>query len=273
MWSYQLIGQAVVTDDPVAVLRRISLQQILVVVVVVVVTVLTLRYATKLTEQLSERHPGSRFVLKWIGQALRLVVSFGAILVVITTLAPDSDTLLAALGSAAIAIGLGAQKLVQDLVGGMVLLTDRPYQLGDRVHFGENFGEVIHIGLRCTKIRTPEDTVVTVPNSEVLSSTVSNDNYGAPECQVVTHVFLPADTDPKTAMRIGFESAVCSPFLQPYRPITAILNDRYTESPYMEMRIKAYVFDHRFVARMQTDITTRAKLQLDRMGILKKWAG
>jgi small-conductance mechanosensitive channel len=259
------------TRVPGSLLRMITLQQVLTVIVVIVVALVVLHYATKFIDRVSERNPGSRFVLKWIGQAFRLVVSFVAILVVITTLAPDSDTLLAALGSAAIAIGLGAQKLVQDLVGGMVLMTDRPYQLGDRVRFGESVGEVIHIGLRCTKVRTLDDSVITVPNSDVLSDKVENENYGTPECLVVTHVYLPADTDMKLALKIGREAALCSPFLQPFRPVIAVISDRYSESPYMEMRIKAYVFDHRYVPRMVTDVTRRAKGQLEREGILAKW--
>jgi hypothetical protein len=75
----------------------------------------------------------------------------------------------------------------------------------------------------------------------------------------------------KLALKIGREAALCSPFLQPFRPVISVISDRYSESPYMEMQIKAYVFDHRYVPRMVTDVTRRAKGQLEREGILAKW--
>jgi small-conductance mechanosensitive channel len=252
-------------------ITKITLERLETAVAIIVITLVAVHYLTKLLEKLSRRNPGSRFTLKWIEQAVRLVLWSFAILAIVTTLAPDSDTLFAALGTGAIAIGLGAQNLVKDLVGGFVLLTDRPYQLGDRVTFADTTGEVVHIGLRSTKLRTLDDTLVTIPNSELTSSKVENDNYGVPECMVVTRLYLPAGVDPDLAVRIGYESVWCSPYLRTSRPVRVGLLDRYTETPFMEMLIKAYVFDHSYVLLMQSDVTTRAKKQLAQAGVLDQW--
>ncbi len=254
-----------------SVLRQITLQSILGSLLIIAAAILAIRYIARLAEAWSNRSPGSRFVLKWTEQVVRLVISFVTIFTVLLILAPNSDTFLAALGSAAIAIALGAQDLIKNFVGGLVILTDRPYQLGDRVTIGDSVGEVMHIGLRSTKLRTPDDSWVTVSNADLLNGQVINDNYGVPECQVVTTLYVPTDIDPKMLLQLGREAALCSPYLRSQRPVTVLLSDEYSETPFMKIRIKAYVCDHRYVLRMQTDITARMKMQFARAGVLDKW--
>ena len=261
----------IVAAEPGALLREITPRRLATAALIVMAAVLAVRYIDRVVEVLSARNPGARFALKWTEHALRLAISFGSILVTILVLAPNSDAFLAAMGSAAIAIALGAQDLIKNLTGGLVILTDRPYQLGDRVKIGNTIGEVVHIGLRSTKLRTPDDSRVTVANSDLLTGQVENANYGVPECQAVTTIYVPTETDPDQLLRIAYESAWCSPYLQAERPVVVNLTDEYTESPYMQMRIKAYVFDHRYVERMQTDITSRVKKQLAKTGILANW--
>ena len=100
----------------------------------------------------------------------------------------------------------GRSGSVKNFVGGIVVLADRPYQLGDRVRIGDAYGEIDHIGLRSTKLTTPDDTHVTIPNAQILSDRVFNANSGVPDCQVVTDLFLPVDTDPDMALKVGLRS-------------------------------------------------------------------
>src|SRR5687768_2494777 len=116
-----------------ALLRELTFQSVAGAVLIVAGAVIFIRYVARIAEALSIRNPRARFVLKWTEQALRLTISFATIFMVLLILAPNSDTFLAAIGSAAIAIALGAQDLIKNVVGGLVILTDRPYQLGDRV--------------------------------------------------------------------------------------------------------------------------------------------
>lgn len=155
-------------------LKAITLRTAILAVLIAAGGFLLIRYVSKIAESLSTRNAEARFVLKWIEQVSRLVLSFATIFAVILVLAPSSDAFLAAVGSAAIAIALGAQDLIKNVVGGLVILTDRPYQLGDRVRMGDTAGEVVHIGLRSTKLRTLEDTLVTVSNSDLLNGQATN---------------------------------------------------------------------------------------------------
>jgi MscS family membrane protein len=74
--------------------------------------------------------------------------------------------LLAGVGLGGIAVALAAQKSIENLFGGLTLYLDRPVRVGSFCRFGDRLGEVEEIGLRSTRVRTPERTLVTVPNSE-----------------------------------------------------------------------------------------------------------
>ena len=79
--------------------------------------------------------------------ALRILVWFLS-LTTCASLLLTQNAFVAAIGSAAIAIGLGAQDLIKNLIGGLVIVADRPYQLGDRLKIGQAYGEVQQIGAR-----------------------------------------------------------------------------------------------------------------------------
>lgn len=241
------------------------------VVIILAVTWIFIHYITRLLDMLSRRGPRMRFLAKAADPILRIVLWFAAMLISFRLLAPTQQTFLAVIGSAAIAIGLGAQDLVKNLIGGLVILGDRPYQLGDLVQMGNAYGEIVHIGLRSTKLYTFGDTMVTIPNADVLTGQVFDSNSGVPQCQVETFLYLPADADPVEAIRIGSEAAYTSPYLYSAKPVIVLVEDKFDRRPYLQLHIKAYVCDHRFTPRFQSDITARAKRELLRCGLLKTW--
>lgn len=238
--------------------------------IVLALTWLAIRYLSRILSLLAERTPRARFLAKWLEPMLRIALWFGAIVICFRLVAPTTDTFLAAVGSLAIAIGLGAQDLIKNIIGGFVILADRPYQLGDRVKIGEAYGEIDHIGLRSTKLTTPDDTRVTIPNSDILGEHIFNANSGVPDCQVVTDVMLPAGSDPNLAWRIGMEAAHTSPYTLLAKPVVVLIQDFFDQRPAMRVRIKAYVYDHRFEPALQSDVTRRAKMEFLRRGLIEQ---
>ncbi len=253
------------------VFQYFTVGRIVSVLVILIVTWLVIRYTTRLLGLLTSRGPRIRFLAKAAEPVLRIILWFIAMLVSFRLLAPTRETFLAAIGSAAIAIGLGAQDLIKNLIGGLVILGDRPYQVGDLVQMGDAFGEILHIGLRSTKLYTFGDTMVTIPNADILTNQVFDSNSGVPHCQVETFLYLPPDVDPDEAIRIGSEAAYTCPYLYSAKPVIVLIEDKFDRRPYQRLHIKAYVCDHRLLPRMQSDITARAKNELLRRGMLKGW--
>ncbi len=258
--------------NPIEILTKISARNVLYGVLVLVVTYLLVRVSQSLLETLSRRAPRARFFFKLLSPVFRFFLWITGTVIVLTIFAPSRETLLAVLASVGIALGLGAQDLVKNLIGGLVILIDRPYQLGDRVKIGDAYGEIDHIGLRSTKLTTPDDTRVTIPNSDILSGKAWNSNSGVPDCQVVTDLFVPHDTDPTEVIGIGAEAAYSSPYVLLSKPVVVLLQDHFQDGPYMTVRVKAYVYDHRFEPRLQSDITQRAKAEFLRRGMLLRWS-
>ncbi len=252
-------------------LNYFTLTRLFTVIVIFALTWLVIRYATRFLDVVALRGPRARFIVKWVEPVLRLTLWFSAGFVAFSILSPTRETFFAAVGSVAIAIGLGAQDLIKNLVGGLVIVADRPYQLGDRVRIGQAYGEIDHIGLRSTKLTTPDDTRVTIPNAEVLNSLVFNANSGVADCQVVTDILMPVDTDPETIIRIGYDAAYTSPYTYLNKPVVVLVSDEFSQRPYLKIRVKAYVFDHRFEPKMMSDITRRVKRECLRIGLLDAW--
>ena len=86
----------------------------------------------------------------------------------------DVTTGIAALGIGGIALALGAQKTVENLVGSVTVIADRPAQVGDFIKVGDVIGTVEDIGIRSSRIRTLSRTLVTIPNGDFSSRQIEN---------------------------------------------------------------------------------------------------
>ncbi|HKX26868.1 MAG TPA: mechanosensitive ion channel domain-containing protein [Blastocatellia bacterium] len=262
-----LIFQFVI-EIPVEILTVLRGRNIFYAALVITVTWLLVRLSTAFLKRLSPQTQRARFFFRLFDPTLRLFLWLGGTVIVLSLISPSRDTGLVVLVAMGIALGLGVHDVVKNIIGGLVILTDRPYRLGDRVKIGEVYGEVDQIGLRSTKLTTPDDSRVTVPNGKILSGAAWNANPGALDSQVVTDLYLPHDTDPGEALEIGYEAAYSSPYLLLAKPVIVLLQDKFHYAPHLVVRVKAHVYDHRFEPRLQSDITLRAKAEFLRRGLI-----
>ncbi len=86
----------------------------------------------------------------------------------------NTNAILAGVGVGGLAVALAAQKTIENLFGGISVISDRPVLVGDFCQFGGQVGTVEDIGLRSTRIRTLDRTVVTIPNSVFSTMTLEN---------------------------------------------------------------------------------------------------
>jgi small-conductance mechanosensitive channel len=251
-------------------LDGLSLEKIFYAAVVLVVAYVLVRFTDRGLDGLARRAPRVRVVVKMLAPAFRFSIWFvTAAIILFSIIAPTREPMLALLASVGVALGFGAQDLVKNVLGGFVILVDRPYQLGDRVRIGQAFGEVDQIGLRSTKLSAPDGTRVTIPNSDILCGTAWRASSGTLDSLVVTELFLPHDTDPAKALDIAQDAACSSPYILLTKPVTVHLTDKFQDGPYLLLQIRAYVHDHHFEKAMQTDITMRAKSEFLKRGMLR----
>jgi MscS family membrane protein len=123
---------------------------------------------------LREKHPGFYSVLPLASRIVKLIILALMIVAVLSSWGYNTTTILAGLGVGGIAIALAAQKTIENLFGGVSIITDRPVSVGDYCKFGDKEGTVEDIGLRSTRVRAPDRTVVTVPNGQFASMTIEN---------------------------------------------------------------------------------------------------
>jgi small-conductance mechanosensitive channel len=261
------------TPTAAELLERLSTGRVITAVLILLAAFVFVRVLLSVLTMMEKRAPRARFFFRSLAPFGRFLIWLGAaVLILLAVVAPTGETLLAVLAAAGIAIGFGAQDFVRNVIGGLAILVDRPFQLGDRVRIGDAYGEIDHIGLRHTKLTTTDDTRVVIPNSDVLSGFVWNSNSGNLDQQVITDLYLPHDSDAVEAMSIATEAAYSSPYILLSKPVTIRWMDGFKDGPYCVLRIKAYVYDHRFERSMQTDLTVRVKNELLRRGMLLRWS-
>jgi MscS family membrane protein len=122
----------------------------------------------------SRHHVLSRSTLPLASRAVKIMVFVFAATLIIGSWGYNTGTILAGLGIGGIAIALAAQKTIENLFGGVAVVSDRPVAVGDFCKFGDRVGTVEDIGLRSTRIRTLDRTLVSIPNAEFSSIVLEN---------------------------------------------------------------------------------------------------
>ena len=225
-------------------------------------------------DQLSERSAKRRLFFKGLVPIVRIVLwMFAAYLIVRVIFRVDAQGIVAGAAALGVAIGFAAQDLLKNLFGGIILVFDQPFQVGDKIRVGETYGEVTSIGLRSTRIVTPDDNLVSVPNSQVVDGQVANANAGELNCQVVIDLYLPPDVDEGHAKRIAFEAAAGSKYVYLNKPIVVLIRDQLNLTVYTRVRVKAYVLDPRYEFLFESDVTERARIGFRAAGMMgrERW--
>jgi MscS family membrane protein len=137
----------------------------------VVIDLFAARWQTRLDPRMQAV---SYSVLPLGRQIVKVLLFLIAILSVISAWGYNTSTILAGLGVGGLAVALAAQKTIENLFGGISVIGDRPVLVGDFCRFGDRIGAVTNIGLRSTRIRTLDRTMVSVPNSQFSSMELEN---------------------------------------------------------------------------------------------------
>jgi small-conductance mechanosensitive channel len=119
-----------------------------------------------------------------------------AVLIVLDHFNVDIKGMITVLGVGSLAVALAAQETIANMIGGFVIMIDRPFRAGDWLRLSDGLVcKVHHIGVRSTKFLTLENTLIIVPNAELIKSTVHNVTYPHPETRIKIEVGVSYDSD------------------------------------------------------------------------------
>src|SRR4051812_15438836 len=111
-------------------------------------------------------------LVRVLRRAIDLLVVFIGLLAILRHFGVDMTPALAGLGVGGIAVALAAQKTLENVIAGASLIFDQAVRVGDFLKMGEISGTVDHIGLRSTRIRTLDRTIISVPNSQIANASL-----------------------------------------------------------------------------------------------------
>lgn len=166
-------------------------------------------------------------------------------------------------GAASVAIGFAFKDYVSSLIAGIVAIIERPYRPGDWITIGDDYGEVVNVGMRAIRINTPDDNIVTAPHDTLWTSNISNSNDGARTLQCVTEFYLAPDHDGARVRAALQDVALTSAYLEYDQPVVVVLQETPWGTHY---KLRAYPFDMRDQFLFISDLTVRGKQAITECG-------
>lgn len=252
----------------------ISFSKIFYALILLFITYFINKYLTIIIDNLSEKTTNYRLFIKRLAPISRIIIWSIAIYVVIAGIIdPPFETVITIAASIGIAVGFASQDILRNIFGGVMIILDRPFQVGDKIGVGDHYGEVLSIGLRSSRVVTPDDSVVSIPNAELMNRAVSNANSSALDCQVVAEIFLPATVDVKKVKEIAFRAVYASSYTYLNKPVDVIvLNEMHNRQFVVKLRVKAYVVDIRYEFLFMSDMTEMILHECNRLGYIPERA-
>ncbi len=194
-------------------LKSLSLNAILKVAVLVIVLLLLIKLLTRLFEKLLLRSKIDRSLHGFLRTGIKILLYFVAVIIVAGSLRVDVTSLIAVLSVAGLAVSLAIQGTLSNLAGGIVVLTTKPFHVGDYVDIGGSEGFVEEIGMTYTRLLTYDHLVIFIPNSAVSSSNITNYTLdGKRRVELVIHACYTSPIDcVKAALRTAVDTVGFDP--------------------------------------------------------------
>ncbi|HEX9287684.1 MAG TPA: mechanosensitive ion channel domain-containing protein [Thermoanaerobaculia bacterium] len=147
---------------------------------------------------------GTRYA---IGRVIGYLILFLGVLVALQPLGVNATSLAVFGGALGIGLGFGLQDIVKNFVAGLVILLERPIQVGDSIELGDLVGDVTEIRGRATIIRTNDDIHLIVPNSKFISDTIVNRSFGQRRVRYQVPIVVASGSDPAEVEAALLEAA------------------------------------------------------------------
>ncbi len=188
---------------------KITVYSILVVILILLLTYICLRIIRKFFKRYIKRQESERRSYWSIYLIIRYVVWVVVLVLMLETSGIKVSVLLASITALLVGVGFGIQQLFSDIASGIVLLIERNLQINDVIQLEDGtVGQVIHIGLRTSKLKTREDIILVVPNSKFVNDKIINWTQMDYNTRFFVEVGVAYGSDTKLVTRILLDCAL-----------------------------------------------------------------
>ena len=221
------------------------LQKIGLALVTLILAFLLIKYISRLVILISEK----THILKITTKRLVLIANIiwwtlVSYLIIELILAPPMQTSIIILASMGLAISLALQDILKNVFNGMSILLDRSFQVGDKIRVGKDYGQVHSISLRRIQLLTPDETIITIPSSEIVRQTVVHFNADASHSVVDMEIFLPPDIDMVEVKKVALRAAEVSRYIYLPKPLQIYFSNTIQQGQLiLKLHIHAFVLD------------------------------
>jgi len=229
-----------------------------------------LRFVTDSLQKVADRFPTRRLLAQKTESILRFSLYMTvALTIMVLSFEINTETLRLVALVFGFGIGLAMKDVAASIIAGVTIMFDRPFQVGDRVSYAGEYGDIIQIGLRSVRMRTLDDNIVTIPNNKILTEVTSSGNYGELDMQVSIDFYVGADQDLEVAERIVREAVLTSRYVFLDKPVVVLVSQEIVaDMVVVRLRAKGYVLDTHYEKAFQTDVCKRVLRAFPDYGIL-----
>lgn len=206
-----------------------------------------------LQEDVLSRMPLERGVPQALATTAQYILLFGGFVMAISAAGFDLNRLTLLTGAFGVGIGFGLQNIINNFVSGLILLFERPVQIGDTVQVGSFSGDITRIGIRSSRIRTAQGAEVIVPNAKLISDEVTNWTLPNRNRRVDVPLGVAYGSDPAKVIEVMLATAKSNP---------DVLAEPEPQVLFTSFGDNALQFELRFWAANQAHLAVKSQVAL-----------
>jgi MscS family membrane protein len=210
-------------------------------------------------------------VLPLINKTVSFLVYVFALILALDQLGIEVLPFIAGLGIVGLAIGLAAKDTLANIIAGIFIIIDRPFVVGDRIEAwsapkqAATWGDVIEIGLRSTKIKTTDNILLVIPNSEISRRDIINYTAISPDIRVRIPIGIAYEADREKAEKIILDIANNTEGILKEPEPWLVMQAFGASSVDLELRV--WIDNARLRKRITSHLSKEIKLAFDKQGI------
>ena len=155
-------------------IKQFPIQRAIGVIGLLLICLLAIKIILKLFDRIFKRSKIDELVYKILRVAVKSILLFTTVIIVLSSLGVAVSSLIATLSVVGVAFSLAIQGFLSNVFGGVQIITNHPFKVGDYVEAGGEAGSVREVGLFYTKLDTPDKKLVQIPNSKIANESIIN---------------------------------------------------------------------------------------------------